>query len=163
MAVQGQCMVGDFKTVFLRDLDLTLLDFSIEEFFDLAAIQADQMVMVRAFIQFEYRFAGFEMIALQQASLLELGQYAIYRCQTDIKIVAEQNLVDIFGAEVTYLGVLEDFKDFQTRQSCFQTAGFEFRWIIRSCSDKFRLSALSYSVLAQLLNQLKSLCECCPE
>ena len=58
-------MVGNFKTVLFSDTYLALFDFRIKKLFDLAAIQANQMVMVRTFIQFEHGLAGFKVIALQ--------------------------------------------------------------------------------------------------
>jgi len=84
MAIQCQRMVGNLKTMLLSNFNLTFLNFGIEEFFDLAAIQTHQMVMVRAFIELENGLASFEMIALQQTGLLELGQYPVDGCQTDI-------------------------------------------------------------------------------
>ena len=71
-------MLAHDEAAFLGDLDLALLDCGVEELFDPAALQADQVVVVLSFIQFEYRLAGFEMVALQQARLLELGQHAIH-------------------------------------------------------------------------------------
>jgi len=131
-------MVGDFKTTFLRNLDLALLDFLIEEFLDLAAIQADQMVVVRTFVQLEHRLAGFEVIALQQAGLLKLRQHAIDRGQADIQVVIQQNTVHVLGAQMTHFGIVEDVENLQTGQRRFEAAGFQLGRIVRhvSCSDK---------------------------
>lgn len=50
MAIQGQRVVGDFKTVLLGNAFLAFLDFLVEEFLDLAAIQTHQMIVVRTFV-----------------------------------------------------------------------------------------------------------------
>ncbi|MBB3212871.1 hypothetical protein FHW67_002159 [Herbaspirillum sp. Sphag1AN] len=136
--VQGQSVVGDLEVVLLSDLNLTFLDFSIEELFHPAAVKTNQMVVVRSFVELEHSFTSFKMIALQEAGLLELGQYAVNRCQSDIKIVGQQNFIDIFCTQMPDFSVLENFKDFEPWQSRFEAAGFEFGWIIRHVSVKVR-------------------------
>src|SRR3954447_6613975 len=74
MSVKRKCMFGNIKAACLGNALLTLFYFFVKKFFDPAAIQANQMVVVRAFIQFEHCFAGFEMIAMQQAGLFKLRQ-----------------------------------------------------------------------------------------
>ena len=60
-AVEHERVLGQIETGFLRHVALTLLHFVIEEFLDLAAFHADQMV-VRALFQFEQRVAVFEVV-----------------------------------------------------------------------------------------------------
>ena len=76
-------MVNDAVAVFFRDFVLQGLDFRIVEFRYLAAFHADDMVVVVAFVQFVNRLAGFKMVALQNACLLELGQHAVNRRYAD--------------------------------------------------------------------------------
>lgn len=75
---------------------LALFDFIVVKLFDPTAIKAHQMIMMRALVKFKDGFASFKMITTKQASLLELRQYPIYRCQTDIEIFGKQELVYIF-------------------------------------------------------------------
>ena len=56
-------MVVDGKAAFLGNTVLSLLDFSIDEFFNFAALQADQMIVVIAMIEFEYGLVAIEMMA----------------------------------------------------------------------------------------------------
>ena len=46
VGVQAQCVVGQLVAAFLRDGVLALFDLGIEEFLDMAAVEADQVVMV---------------------------------------------------------------------------------------------------------------------
>jgi hypothetical protein len=131
VAIQREGMLGDMEAAFSRDLLLALLDFRVIELFDLAAFKADQVVVMRAFIQFENRLARLEMITVEQASLLELGQHAVYGRQTDIHVLGQQYLVDVFSSQMAHLAVLENFQDFQARQRRFQAAGFQVGWIMR--------------------------------
>lgn len=130
MTVQRQRMVGDFKTAFLCDPDLAFFDFFVKKFLDLAAIQAHQMVMMRTFVEFEHGLAGFKVIALQQAGLLELRQHTIDSCQTDVQIVCEQHFVDVFRTQVTHFGVLKNVENLQAGQRGLEAAGLQFGGIV---------------------------------
>ena len=77
-------MVLQRKSSVLGNLLLSTLDLGIEELLHTATLQADQMVMVLTFIEFVHRLARLELAALEQASLLKLGQHAIDRSQTHI-------------------------------------------------------------------------------
>ena len=96
-------MVADFEAVFLGHDILPLLDLRIEELLDLAALQADQVIVVRAFIQLEHRLARIEVMALQQAGLLELRQYPVNRGQADVHVFGDQVPVNIFRRHVAPL------------------------------------------------------------
>ena len=67
-------------------------------------------------VEFEDRLARLEMMALEQASLLELRQYAIDRGETDVHAVVDQKPVYIFRRHVTHFGLLEKFKNLQSRE-----------------------------------------------
>src|SRR5436309_1714931 len=109
-------MFADLKTAVACDLGLALLDFSVEEFLDAAALQAHQMIVVTALVELEYCFAGLEMMAYQQARLLELGKHPIDRGQADIEALAEQLTVDVFGRQMAHGALLEEIDDLQARQ-----------------------------------------------
>lgn len=90
-------MFSQREAALLGDLLLALLDFFVKKFFDPIAIEAHQMIMVGALVKFKDGFTCFEMIATEQASLLELRQHPIDRCQSNIKIFGKQELVYIFS------------------------------------------------------------------
>jgi len=46
-------VLADLEAALPCDPDLALLDIGVVEFFDVAALQADQVIMVRALVQFE--------------------------------------------------------------------------------------------------------------
>src|SRR5450432_4298150 len=63
---------------------LALFDLGVVELLDPAAVHADQMVVVLAFVELEHRLAALEVVARQDAGLLELHQHAIHRRQSDV-------------------------------------------------------------------------------
>lgn len=117
-------MFGNIKAALLSHLLLTLFDFVIEKLFHAAAVQADQVVVMRAFIQFEHRLAGFKMVSMEQAGLFELGKHAIYRRQADVHVFCQQDLVYVLGAQVTNRAVLENIENLESRQGGLQATGF---------------------------------------
>jgi len=116
-------MVGNGETALFGNFMLTPLDFLVEKFLDPATIEANQMIVVRSYVEFEYRFAGFEMVAVQQPGLLELGQYAIYCCQPDIHVFYEQHFIHVFRTQMANFAVLENFEYLEAWQRRFQAAG----------------------------------------
>ena len=82
-------MLGQGEALFLGDGPLTLLDLAVAEFFDQAAVQADQMIMVAALIELKHRLARFKMAAGQNARLLKLRKHPIDRRQTDIDLLRQ--------------------------------------------------------------------------
>ncbi len=129
-------MFSDVKTALFGDRMLAQFNFFIEEFFDQATVEADQMVVVRALVQFKNGLAGLEMIPVQQAGLLELRQDAIYRGQADIHVFKQQDSVDIFGAQVAHAAVLENIENFQSWQGRLEAAGFKVARIVGHDNDR---------------------------
>ena len=78
-----------------------------------------------AFVQLEHRLAAFEVMAYQDAGLLELGQHAIDRGQPDVHAFLQQHLVDVFGGEVAHVAVLEQIEDLEARQGGLEADGLE--------------------------------------
>lgn len=115
VAVDRERVFGNCKAALGRNDLLALLDFGIIKLFNLAAIEAHQMVVVRAFVEFKDRLAAFKMVAVQDFSLLKLGQYAIDRRQADIELVVEQNFINIFGGEMTHWAILKNLQNFKAR------------------------------------------------
>src|SRR6218665_428271 len=113
--VQGQRMLLQVETALGGHRGLALLDLRIEEFLDLAAGQADQVVVVMAFVQLEHGLARLEMVPRQQTGLLELRQHPVDGGQPDVGAFHEQGLVDVLGRHVALGRFLEDLKDLDTR------------------------------------------------
>ena len=105
---------------------LPLLDFFVEELLDATALQADDVIVMAALVQFEHSLAAFEMMAYQQAGLLELGQYSIDRGQPDVLAGSQQNLVDVFRRQMPLLAVLEQAEHLQSGQGGLEAGIFEF-------------------------------------
>lgn len=70
--VQTQRMVRDSEALGLGDRLLAAFDFGVVKLFYLAAVKADQMVVVLAFVELVYRLAAFKLAAAQNTGLLEL-------------------------------------------------------------------------------------------
>ena len=99
-----------------RDFVLPRLDFGVEEFLDPPALQAHQVIVMAALVQFEYRLAGLEVLARQQSGLLELRQHPVNGGEADVDALADQRAVDVFGGEMADLARLEQLENLAPRQ-----------------------------------------------
>ena len=113
--VQVKGVFLDEKASVLGDFFLAPFYFFVEKFFDPATIDADQVVVVLSGLDFKHGLAGLEMVAFKEAGLLELGQNAIYRRQSDIDVLAQQQAIHIVSRQVAYLGLLEKLENLQAR------------------------------------------------
>ena len=118
-------MLAYGKTALFGDPVLTFLDGGIEEFLHVPALHADEVIVVAAFVELEDRLAGFKVVTFENARLLELGEHAINGGQPDIHVFGDQQAIDVFGGEVTVLGLLEQIEDLQPRKGCLQADTFE--------------------------------------
>src|SRR5262249_30194622 len=110
-AVQRKRMLVKLEAAFLRDRLLAPFDFGIEELFDAAAVDAHEVIVMRAFIEFEDGLARFEIASRQQAGLLELREHAINRRETDIELFVEQASIHVFGGQMAHRAVLKNLKN----------------------------------------------------
>ena len=122
-------MFLDGETAFLGDAVLAFFDFSVHKLLDLAALQANQVVVVIALLEFEHCLVAIEMVAHQQASLLELREHAIYRGQSNVLAVVGEQAIHFFGGHVTLVALFEQIENFQARQRGFQADVLEIGWI----------------------------------
>ena len=125
VGVDVQRVVVYPETTLFGNPGLALFDIGVVELLDAPALQAYQMVVMAALIEFVNRFAAFEMVAYQQARLLELNQHAVHCCQAAVGAFLEQYFVDVFGGQVAHLAFLEQLEDAQPRQRGFQADGLE--------------------------------------
>ena len=116
LGVEIERVLADLEAALAGDLGLALLDLRVEEFLDAAALQAHQVIVVPALVELEHRLAGLEVMAHQQARLLELRQHAVDRREPDVEAVGEQLLVDVLGGQMPDLALLEQVDDPQPRQ-----------------------------------------------
>ncbi len=79
----------DFKATFLCNHILAPLYFGIVKLFDLATLQANEMIVMMPLIQFKNRFAGFEVMTLKESDLFKLRQNAVNRGKPDINVFSE--------------------------------------------------------------------------
>jgi len=71
--VDMQRMIANGKTQFSGDFFLACFDGRIVELLDMAALQANDVVVMFALVQLEYRLATLEMVTHQQTGLLKTG------------------------------------------------------------------------------------------
>ncbi len=119
-------MVCDREAFGFGNRMLAFFNFSIKKLLYLAAIEADQMVVVLAFVEFVNRFTRFKMVTAQNACLFELGQHAVNRCQSNIGAFLEQHAKHVLGCHMPLAAGLENLHDFQARQRGFEASAFKF-------------------------------------
>lgn len=117
-------MLVDGKAAVLRHFDLAPFDLGVEKLLDASALQANEMVVVTAFVQLEDRLAAFEMMTNEQARLRELREHAVYRSQAHVHIFREQQSVHVFRGQVPHLARFEEIQNFEPRQRDFEPAAF---------------------------------------
>lgn len=116
-------MVGQDKVVATGNVMLELFDGGVLKLLHPAALNADEMIVVIALIQFENRGATFEMMADDQAGGLELGQNPVDRGQTDFLTLVDEIAKNLLGAQVpaSLPPSLENFQDFDAGQGDLQS------------------------------------------
>lgn len=145
-------MLVNREPAVFRNFVLPALDFSVEELFDPPALQADEMVVVPAFVQLEYRLAAFEMMADQKARLRKLREYAVYRSQTYIHIFGKQKLVNVFGGEMADFARFEQIENLEARQRGFESNAFE----VARCSHRLEFPDLQAIIVVAFESALQT-------
>ena len=125
-------MIGDHEACGLGYRALPGFDFRVEKFFHMPAVQTHQVVVMLIVAQLIHRFAGFEVVAAENARLLELRENAVNSGQANVGPFSQEYAIDVFGRQMALLGRLKDFQNFQPRQGCLQASAFEFVDIIHS-------------------------------
>ena len=124
--IQRKRMLFQCEAFGFRYSVLALFNLGIVKLFDTPAIEAHQMIVMRALIELVYRLAALKIAAREQAGLLKLREHAIHRGQADISALVEQNAIHIFRRHMPQLAGLENLHDFQARQRGFEAGVFEF-------------------------------------
>jgi len=90
-------VVGDLESVTLGHGVLPSLDILVHELFDMPAVDALDVVVVRALVEFEHCHAVGEMVAGHEACGLELRQHAVDGRKTNIFARVDQTSIDVFS------------------------------------------------------------------
>jgi hypothetical protein len=115
-------MAVQLEAALLCDRVLPALDIGVVELFDAPALQAYQVIVMPALAQLEHRFAGFEVLAREQARVLELGQHSVNGREPDVDAFRDQLAIDIFRGEMPHLARLEKLEDLAARKRRLETA-----------------------------------------
>lgn len=103
------------KTQGFGDFLLAALNGGIDKFLYVAAFKANEVIVVRTLIELINRpaiaFAGLKMTAQQEACLFELGEYSIYRSQTNVFILFGHGHEDFFGTEMGAWMLMKKIQD----------------------------------------------------
>lgn len=127
VAVERQRVILKLEPSILGNLHLALFDFCVDEFLDPTALQAHQMIVMLALIEFKQGSARLEVASLQDARLLELGKHPVHRGQADVLLEFEKLTKYVFGAHVTLPSQLEDFENLQAWAGSLEANAAEFR------------------------------------
>jgi hypothetical protein len=115
-------MVVDVETQALGDGRLTVFNAAVHEFFDPAAVNTDDVVMVGAMVQLENSHAVFEMMASDEARGFKLREHAIDRGKADVFVAAQELPVDVLRRQVAGVAALQNLQDFEARQRDLQAS-----------------------------------------
>ena len=133
--VQAQRVVRNFKTLALGHFDLQGFDLWVVKLFDASTVQANQVVVVLAFVQFIDGALAFKVAAFQDVSLLKLHQHAVDGGNANIHVLQHQLAVHVLCRHVALGALLEQLQDFQARRGGFEANAFEVVWM---CHFVFR-------------------------
>ena len=117
-------MIGNREAFGKRYIVLPFFNLCIVKLFHPTAIQADQMIMVLAFVDLVNRLARFKVAAIQQAGLLKLCQHPVNRGQANVGSVLKKYAKNIFCGHVPLFTDLKNLENFQPRQRCLKTCAF---------------------------------------
>lgn len=113
------------EAAFFRDFLLSRFNFWVVKFFDPATVDAHQMVVMLVVIQFKNSFAGFKMMALQNAGLFKLGQNSVNGSQTDILLFRQQQAVDVFCGQMAVGSTFKQVEDLEAGACHLEANAFE--------------------------------------
>src|SRR6185312_9688020 len=98
--VENEGVIADIEPEAPRDRRLTLLDSRVHELLDAPAIEAHDVIVMRALIELEDGHAILEMVARDEPCGLELREHAIHRRKSDVLVRIEKRAVDVLRREM---------------------------------------------------------------
>jgi len=120
-------VIGDLVAQALRDRPLPLFDALVRKLLHVSAIDADDVVVVHAFVELEDRRAALEVMPRDEAGRFELREHAVHGGQADVLVELEEPAVDIFGAHVTHRRARQDLEDLQARRGDLEPSTTKLR------------------------------------
>lgn len=139
VAIQVEAVVGQADVVRLGDVALTLLDHLVGELDHLAAVQADQMVVMLLSRQLEHRLAPFEVVTGDDTGIIKLVENAIDGGETNLLTLIDQPFVQIFRTGVLAVRLLQDFQDLDAGKVILSPAFFN-AWLLSAIFYLFAFS-----------------------
>ena len=112
VTVKVQAVVGQTDAVTRGDFTLARFDGVIAKFNDLAAVEADQVIVVLLLGQFEDRFTAFEVMTGNNARVIKLVQHAIDGSQPDLFTHVDKTFIKVFRTDMVIVWTLKHFEDF---------------------------------------------------
>ena len=116
VAIEIEAVIGQTDVVLLGDLGLALLDHLVGELDHLAAVEADQVVVVFLGGQLEHRLAPFEVMAGHDTGIVKLVENAVDGGEANLFTQIDQAFIEIFGTGVLAVRLLQDFQDLDPGQ-----------------------------------------------
>ncbi len=118
-------MPVDAEPAIFRDAVLTPFDLGVVELLDPPALEAHQMVMVAALVQFEHRLAAFEVMPLEQTGMLELREDAVHGGEPDVVSLRDEESIHVLGGKMPDLAALEQIENLEPRSGGLEADGLE--------------------------------------
>lgn len=123
--VQHEPVFDQFVAVFIRNRPLQLLDILVDKLSDLTRFKANHVVMMRTLIQLVNGMPALEIMPGHETDRLKLRQHPIHGGKTDNLATGFQLAINLFGAEVSLLTLLQQVKDFPAGRRRLQTGFFQ--------------------------------------
>ncbi len=129
-------MLAEFVTVARRHGSLRLLNTGVNEFDNLAALEAHEMIVVLTLFQLVSRAFGIKMMPNNNACPFKLRQNAINRSEADVASFRNKILVNLFCRDMPTLinalfgSFLEELQNPLTRYGCLKTGIFQFGGLV---------------------------------
>ena len=79
-------MIGELVTLSCCNLPLSALNFRVNEFFNIAAAHANEVVMVPPFLKLVGRSPFVEMTAHKNACIFKLSEHTLNRRQANVAV-----------------------------------------------------------------------------
>jgi hypothetical protein len=118
-------MVRDLEAQAVGYRPLALLDPLVGELFDSAAVNAHDVIVMCAFVQFEDGGAALEMMSRHQSCRFELRQDPVDGGEADVLVHFQEAPIDILGAHVPCLRIREDLEDLHARHGDLEASPTE--------------------------------------
>lgn len=108
-------MISDFELMFGGNRALLFLNAAVDELFDLAAVQAHDVIVVLTFVQFENGGRALEVVTRHQSRGFELSKYAVDGGEANVFVGLKQMAINVFRTHVSWLRASQDFQDLESR------------------------------------------------